>query len=356
MPANVLETLREWLTSESITFREVQHAPTATSEESAKARGEDLRVGGKALVMRTDNAFALFVLPADRKADSAAIRRELKCGKLRFACREELWELTGLVPGSVPPFGVPILPFPLYVDAALQNNDRIAFNAGSLTDSIILGMEDYLRLAKPERVFDFSSPSPIHAIHRVCVFCGSNMGTDSAYRQSAEELGREIVRRGWELVYGGGSVGLMGALADAVLAAGGVVTGVIPEMLATKELLHSGVTHMHVAPTMHARKALMEELADAFIALPGGFGTFEELLEIITWAQLGIHAKPIGLLNLGGFYDGLTGFFDQAINQGFIKQKHRDLIVKAATASELCDLLVRHEMPHVKKWINRSEA
>lgn len=201
-----------------------------------------------------------------------------------------------------------------------------------------------------------SATPPIHNIRRVCVFCGSNVGSDPAYQQAADRLGGEITRRGWELVYGGGSVGLMGALADAVLAAGGVVTGVIPEMLATKELLHSGATKMHIAPTMHARKALMEELSDAFIALPGGYGTFEELLEIITWAQLGIHAKPIGLLNVRGFYDGLTRFFDQTIAEGFIKPKHRELVVTANTASDLCDLLERHEMPHVKKWINRSDV
>jgi Ala-tRNA(Pro) deacylase len=156
MPLNILQTLRDWLTSESVAFREVHHEPTATSEESARARGEDLRVGGKALVMRADDSFALFVLPADRKADSGASRRELKIGKLRFASREELLELTGLVPGSVPPFGPPVLLFPLYVDSAIQANDRIAFNAGSLTDSMILGMPDHLRVARPEKIFPFS--------------------------------------------------------------------------------------------------------------------------------------------------------------------------------------------------------
>jgi len=156
MPATILDTLRSWLTAQNVTFREVHHAPTATSEEAAKARSEELRVGGKALVMRTDDSFALFVLPADRKADSGAIRRELAIGKLRFATREELLELTGLVPGSVPPFGPPILPFPLYVDSAIQENDRIAFNAGSLTDSMIIPMADYLRVARPEKIFGFS--------------------------------------------------------------------------------------------------------------------------------------------------------------------------------------------------------
>jgi uncharacterized protein (TIGR00730 family) len=177
-----------------------------------------------------------------------------------------------------------------------------------------------------------------------------------AYRQAAEDLGREIVRRGWGLVYGGGSVGLMGVVADAVLAGGGEVVGVIPEMLATKELLHTGATKMHIAPTMHARKALMEELADAFIALPGGYGTFEELLEIITWAQLGIHAKPIGLLNASHFYDGLTRFFDHAIEEGFIKARQRGLVVVAETAGALLERLVSHEMPQVKKWIKREDV
>jgi hypothetical protein len=198
--------------------------------------------------------------------------------------------------------------------------------------------------------------SGLQKFRRVCVFCGSNVGTDPLYAEGAAELGREIVRRGWGLVYGGGSIGLMGVVADAVLAAGGEVTGVIPEMLATKELLHPRATEMHIAPTMHARKALMEELSDAFVALPGGYGTFEELLEIITWAQLGIHSKPIGLFNVAGFYDRLIGFFEHAIKEGFIKAKHRGLIVTAEGPGELLDRLVRHEMPQVKKWIRADET
>ncbi len=156
MSSTVIDQIRDWLTRENVPFREVHHEPTFTSEESARARGEELRVGGKALLMRGDADFALFVLPADRKVDSGAIRRELELGKLRFASREELAELTGLVPGSVPPFGPPILPFPLYVDAAIGSNDRIAFNAGSLTDSMILPIADYLRVAKPQKIFAFS--------------------------------------------------------------------------------------------------------------------------------------------------------------------------------------------------------
>ena len=151
-----LSKLREWLTDQGVSFRLVHHQPTYTSEESACARGEELRVGGKALVMRVGDEPALFVLPADRKVDSGAIRRELKIGKLRFATPEELAELTGLVPGSVPPFGRPILPMTLYLDTAVGENDRIAFNAGSLTDSMILSMPDYLRVARPEKIFAFS--------------------------------------------------------------------------------------------------------------------------------------------------------------------------------------------------------
>lgn len=156
MAATVLENLRAWLIREGVRFREVHHEPTLTSEDSARARGEELRVGGKALLMRADADFALFVLPADRKVDSGAIRREFAISKLRFASRDELVALTGLVPGSVPPFGRPILPFPLYVDLTIKDNDRIAFNAGSLTDSMILALDDYLRLAAPEKIFVFS--------------------------------------------------------------------------------------------------------------------------------------------------------------------------------------------------------
>lgn len=152
----VLSAIRRLLTEAEITFREVHHEPTHTSEESAKARGEELRIGGKALLMKGDDGFRLFVLPADRKLDSGAIRREFGWKKMRFATPEELLELTGLVPGSVPPFGPPILPFELCLDQAATQNPRIAFNAGSLTDSIILSMTDYLAVAKPSRVFAFS--------------------------------------------------------------------------------------------------------------------------------------------------------------------------------------------------------
>ena len=153
----MLDRIRTFLQQRSISFREVEHPPTYTSEESAKARGEELRVGGKALLMKGDDHFCLFVLPADRKIDSAAVRRELGFRKLRFARRDELADLTGLVPGSVPPFGEPLLPFPLYVDEAIRQNERIAFNAGSLTNSIILSVADYLPAAAPEGVFPLSA-------------------------------------------------------------------------------------------------------------------------------------------------------------------------------------------------------
>ncbi len=152
----IVEAIRDWLEREGVVFREVHHAPTRTSEESALARGEDLRIGGKALLIKVDADFRLFVLSADRKLDSAAIRTHFQAKKTRFASPEELLQLTGLVPGSVPPFGAPILPFPLYADPSVFENERIAFNAGSLTDSIIMSIDDYRRLARPE-VFSFAA-------------------------------------------------------------------------------------------------------------------------------------------------------------------------------------------------------
>jgi prolyl-tRNA editing enzyme YbaK/EbsC (Cys-tRNA(Pro) deacylase) len=154
----LLSEIRSWLTREGVTFREVHHEPTRTSEESAKARGEDLRVGGKALLLKVDDRFRLFVLSADRKLDSGAIKSRFSAKKTRFATPEELREMTGLAPGSVPPFGAPLLPFPLYADDSVFENDRIAFNAGSLTDSIVMPIDAWGRLARPE-VFRFSAAS-----------------------------------------------------------------------------------------------------------------------------------------------------------------------------------------------------
>src|SRR3984957_11720936 len=151
----VLEQIRAWLTSENIPFREAHHEPTRTSEESARARGEEMRVGGKALIVKVDETFRLFVLSADRKLDSGAIKKRFAAKKTRFATPEELMAMTGLVPGSVPPFGHPILPFPLYVDPSVFENDRVAFNAGSLTDSMVIPIRDYRRMTNAE-VFTFS--------------------------------------------------------------------------------------------------------------------------------------------------------------------------------------------------------
>ena len=193
-------------------------------------------------------------------------------------------------------------------------------------------------------------------MRRVAVFCGSRVGNDERYRAAARDLGKELVGRGCGLVYGGGSVGLMGVVADAVLDAGGEVTGVIPTLLATRELIHPRVADMRRVPDMHARKALMAELADGFVALPGGYGTLEELFEVITWAQLGIHRKPIGLIDVAGFFRPLVEFIDRAVAADFIRPKHRDLIVVAASPAELLDRLARHEMPREPKVLGLEET
>jgi uncharacterized protein (TIGR00730 family) len=193
-----------------------------------------------------------------------------------------------------------------------------------------------------------NDPPPIR---RVCVFCGSKAGLDDRYRQAARQLGAQLARDGVGLVFGGGSVGLMGVLADAVLEAAGEIIGVLPKMLATKELLHSGVADMRLTADMHERKALMAELADAFVALPGGYGTFEELFEVITWAQLGIHRKTIGLLNTAGYFDPLVRMIDHAIQEGFVKESHRGLIVVEERPDALLATLRTHEMPAVKRWL-----
>jgi hypothetical protein len=175
---------------------------------------------------------------------------------------------------------------------------------------------------------------------RIAVFCGSRTGTGDAYRAAAAALGRSIASRGLGLVYGGGSVGLMGVLADAALGAGGEVIGVIPDILASAELAHAGITRMHVVPSMHARKALMADLADAFAVLPGGYGTLDELFEVVTWAQLGIHTKPIGLANIGGYFDPLVGFLDHAVAEGFVTAKNRGLFVVRLDPDALLDALL----------------
>src|SRR6266481_7515157 len=193
-------------------------------------------------------------------------------------------------------------------------------------------------------------------MQRICVFCGSQVGTNGLYRQAATALGQLLVRHGYGLVYGGGHVGLMGVIADTVLASGGEVIGVIPESMVARELAHTGVTRLEVVPGMHERKARMAELAEAFIALPGGYGTFEELFEVITWAQLGIHRKPIGLLNVGGYYDGLIGFLDHAVAEGFVSAGNRGLVQVADTPEALLDRLAAHRQGAGPEWITPEEA
>ncbi|MCK6548392.1 TIGR00730 family Rossman fold protein [Myxococcota bacterium] len=176
-------------------------------------------------------------------------------------------------------------------------------------------------------------------LRRVCVFCGSNSGDDPAFVAAARDLGILLAKRGIGLVFGGGKVGLMGTVADAALAAGGQVLGVIPEKLRAKEIAHEELTELFVVDSMHARKAMMAQLSDAFIALPGGFGTLDETFEILTWALLKYHAKPVGLVNVNGYYDGLLGFLGHAVDRGFIHPDHRALLWSAPTAEELLGLL-----------------
>ena len=198
-------------------------------------------------------------------------------------------------------------------------------------------------------------PRPI--IQRICVFCGSRPGSRPEYLEAARQLGRLLAERRIGLVYGGASVGMMGAVADAVLTGGGEVIGVIPEALVQRELAHSHLTELRVVSSMHERKALMAELSDGVIALPGGFGTFEELFETITWSQLGIHRKAIGVLNVGGFYDGLLALMEHAIEEGFVPAQHRDLILEAAEPGALLDLIASYEPPEpTRKWLERNQT
>ena len=188
----------------------------------------------------------------------------------------------------------------------------------------------------------------------VCVFCGSSPGTDPAYLAAAHATGTELARRGLTLVYGAGSVGLMGAVADAALAAGGSVVGVIPEHLMGVEVDHRGLTELHVVPSMHARKALMAERADAFLALPGGFGTFEEVLEILTWSQLGLHRKGVGFLDVAGYYAPLLRFFEQAVAAGFVRAANLTLYDADSDVGALLDRLAQFQPVTTSKWQDRT--
>ena len=187
---------------------------------------------------------------------------------------------------------------------------------------------------------------------RLCVFCGSKTGNKPIYTDTARHLGQLLAERKLALVYGGGHIGPMGVLADAVLASGGEVIGVIPTQLQKAELAHGGVTQMHIVDTMHQRKAMMADLSDGFLALPGGFGTGDELFEILTWAQLRLHTKPVAVLNVGGYFDGMLTWLDHMIEEGFLKRKHRELLLVGDDAEALLDLLLQHEPPpqELPKW------
>src|SRR5215217_8793363 len=190
-------------------------------------------------------------------------------------------------------------------------------------------------------------------LRRVCVYAGSNAGADPAYREAAAALAGVLAGHGIGLVYGGGKVGLMGVLADTMLARGGEAIGVIPQALVDREVGHGGLTELRIVGSMHERKAQMAELADAFIALPGGIGTLEELIEVYTWSQLGLHRKPMGVLNVGGYYDPLARMLDHAVAEGFLRQTHRDAMHFAATPQELLDLFEGWEPEYLSKWMDR---
>lgn len=192
---------------------------------------------------------------------------------------------------------------------------------------------------------------------RVCVFCGSSPGLRASYGQAASELGRLLVHNGVGLVYGGAGVGLMGRLADAVMDAGGEALGVIPRALVEREIAHSNLTELRVVDSMHQRKALMADLSDAFVALPGGLGTLEELFEVYTWAQLGLHRKPCALLNVEGYYDGVAGFLDHAVQERFLAEDHRRLLLIEEDVPTLFERLQGFAPPEqVAKWIDREQT
>ena len=189
---------------------------------------------------------------------------------------------------------------------------------------------------------------------RICVFAGSSAGVRPEYLDAARELGSTLVSRGIGVVYGGAKVGLMGALADAALAAGGHVTGVIPSALVAKEIAHPGLSDLRIVSSMHERKATMAELSDGFIALPGGVGTLEELFEVITWGQLGLHQKPCGLLNVCGYYDPLLAFLDHAVAERFLRQTHAAMLQASPSIDELLHRMAAYEPPTAPKWLDRS--
>ena len=191
---------------------------------------------------------------------------------------------------------------------------------------------------------------------RICVYCGSSPGKFRQYRDAARTLGHELASRGIALVYGGASIGVMGTIADAVLEKGGEVLGVIPVALAKREITHKGLNELFVVNSMHERKAKMADLSDGFIALPGGWGTIEEFFEMLTWAQLGLHEKPCGLLNISSYYDHLFSFLEHAFDQQFVQQEFRPMIIIDQSAGTLLDRFQNYSAPHVKKWIGLEET
>jgi uncharacterized protein (TIGR00730 family) len=194
----------------------------------------------------------------------------------------------------------------------------------------------------------------MNQLRRVCVYCGSSDAVRPAYLEAAGAMGRAMAGRGLTLVFGGGGTGLMGAVADAAMEAGGSVVGIIPESFNTPALVHAHVTEMRVVRSMHERKALMAEMGDAFIALPGGFGTFEELFEILTWAQVGLHARPVGVLNALGYFDPLLALIEHAREEGFIYNEHRALLISETEPERLLQRLAAYQPPPgLERWVNR---
>ena len=196
---------------------------------------------------------------------------------------------------------------------------------------------------------------PARQIQRLCVFCGSSSGTRPVYAEAAAQLGRDLAKSKISLVFGGGRVGLMGILADSVLAAGGQAIGVMPRALVEKEIAHTSLTELHVVESMHQRKSLMADLADAFLLLPGGFGSWEEFCEVLTWLQLGIHRKPCAILNVAGYYNGLLSLADHALAEGFLRPAHHRMVIVADHAQAALSQLTSASIPSEVKWVGKGE-
>lgn len=190
----------------------------------------------------------------------------------------------------------------------------------------------------------------------ICVYCGSSPGRQEAYSSAARDLAKSLVDRNLRLVYGGASVGIMGLIADTVLQLGGQAVGVIPDALVRNEVAHANLTEIHVTQSMHERKTLMAELSDGFIAMPGGIGTLEEIFEIWTWAQLGFHRKPCGLLNIEGYFDSLSTFLDHAVAEQFVKKPHRSMLIVDSAPETLLDRFASYEPPTIQKWVRKAET